>query len=789
MVVQVLSSAVLLIVFITCHCKIHDFTAENTCSLYLGWANYEDGGKTLFAGETFRQGDTMDVSPALLLRNGLTSALSSSSIQNYLFGSGNDDYTFFLFGTGAVTNYGRNDDTVHVDHLWNSSLPAIETPPEYPNSVYFYDYFQAKKLILTGEEIQYAWGTPTPASTPLSTAGEKRCTICLSTIDVRASTIPNAGYGVFSRRFFKKDELISISPVLILPYEDEDIREDIEHEMLLNYCYYEKEPSLLLLPLNTPALMNHYRSFRNNSNAPQNEPNVRLNWFDWYDYFNSTDGDHCSFPSVNSPRRVKDLLNLSPEEIIQEQEKHGQSMIDIGYYAIRDIAEDEELVIDYGSDWEAYYRSRTKDGIKDVRYPIQLPQGFLPKQWKLENRSVPEQEEELDDFHCDGLFIAPSTIPNAGRGIFAGKKYRKGSDVEIIPSVFVNTPICDKTQLHNYVFGSNHANYSMMQFGVGPLFNHNNNKTVYHYWNMAEIDAVAVMNDTSNLQALHDVVYRAESRLKRNQELFGFYGNEWFSSHGFSDSNLEKSDKKDEIATETTKEDSTGSGDSWKSKRICLSTIDIRPSSLPNAGNGIFTKKAFKKDELITVSPVLLLPYDEDETIQELENEMLINYCYYERNLSVLVLPVNIPVLLNHYRPMHNTSEAFVSIAATGSLSVSSVPTSSEGANVRVEWFDWSTFTSDGTKQSSNLQSSTSSLQDILSIPVSDLLSSPYGKLDIAFYATRDLAVDEELFLDYGKEWEDAFTSYLLSENKPVRPFRHWIQRPSSLTFPANWFV
>jgi len=83
-------------------------------------------------------------------------------------------------------------------------------------------------------------------------------------------------------------------------------------------------------------------------------------------------------------------LSLAPEELL----KLPYAPVDLEYYALRDIAADEELTIDYGEDWVNAWASYTssllsttmhelayqRHGIK-FRHPMVLKQGLLPSEW------------------------------------------------------------------------------------------------------------------------------------------------------------------------------------------------------------------------------------------------------------------------------------------------------------------------------------------------------------------------------------------------------------------------
>ncbi len=74
------------------------------------------------------------------------------------------------------------------------------------------------------------------------------------------------------------------------------------------------------------------------------------------------------------------------------------------------------------------------------------------------------------------LSVALSTIPHAGRGVFANKKYKKGDCIEICPVIIFSKKSVghiDNTELAKYYFewGEDHTK-GAIALGLGSLYNH-----------------------------------------------------------------------------------------------------------------------------------------------------------------------------------------------------------------------------------------------------------------------------------------------------------------------------
>lgn len=134
------------------------------------------------------------------------------------------------------------------------------------------------------------------------------------------------GKGVYARKSFKKGDLVTVSPVLLM---DKDTVAKIalnSHSIIQNYCLASSLSSVALLPFGWGALVNH---------ASPKKANMELEWYWW----NEKDEYH----QKEKERKISStLLELSKAHVAQ---------LDIGYIATRDITEGEELFIYYGETW------------------------------------------------------------------------------------------------------------------------------------------------------------------------------------------------------------------------------------------------------------------------------------------------------------------------------------------------------------------------------------------------------------------------------------------------------
>jgi hypothetical protein len=189
----------------------------------------------------------------------------------------------------------------------------------------------------------------------------------------------------------------------------------------------------------------------------------------------------------------------------------------------------------------------------------------------------------------------------------------------------------------------------------------------------------------------------------------------------------------------------TASLDHVREHGTCIDRIRPGKSTLVHAGRGGFATRYFRQGTVITSSPLLHMP---DERVMFMYNftkynhewfrdykkkkrvQLMYNYCYGHPYSSVLLLPYGGGInLINHNQSL---------------------------VNVKIEWT---------TRQLQFLHNTTL----ITHGTVADMEEDKRPQLVFQYVATRDIQPDEELFLDYGDEWEEAWQYHL--EQYPYFPY------------------
>jgi len=161
----------------------------------------------------------------------------------------------------------------------------------------------------------------------------------------------------------------------------------------------------------------------------------------------------------------------------------------------------------------------------------------------------------------------------------------------------------------------------------------------------------------------------------------------------------------------------------------CLDNIAPRSSTLPQAGRGAFATRPMSEGDVIAPAPMVHLRRSDlhmymdvsaDSAIEYSGEQLLLNYCYGHPDSSILLFP---------YSPI----TAFINTNINSSM-----------INARIQW-----------------STMTSHRNEWLDLSVEEVLSNRYAGLIMEFVATRDLVEGEEIFIDYGYSWKQAWESHL----------------------------
>lgn len=203
--------------------------------------------------------------------------------------------------------------------------------------------------------------------------------ICLDNIRHGPSVIPQAGRGAFATRPLPAGTVIAPAPLvhvvdkkalnMYAPNVDENFLytmsdEVINKQLLINYCFGHPESTKLLCPIGSGA------AFVNHSPTP----NSAIRW-----------STHES-----SALHKEEWLNMTVEQMGKK--------LDVGlmieYYALREIAFDEEITINYGLDWEKAWDehvNKWQPPVEAEEYVSAQEMNRDPGNWVLS--TVDEQEE------------------------------------------------------------------------------------------------------------------------------------------------------------------------------------------------------------------------------------------------------------------------------------------------------------------------------------------------------------------------------------------------------------
>jgi hypothetical protein len=169
----------------------------------------------------------------------------------------------------------------------------------------------------------------------------------------------------------------------------------------------------------------------------------------------------------------------------------------------------------------------------------------------------------------------------------------------------------------------------------------------------------------------------------------------------------------------------------------CGDWITVRKSTIRQAGRGAFSKRSFRVGDVVAPIPLIHLPYRDVLDMFELNwdtstemykanwqkkrhTQLLENYCMGHRQSTMLLCPYG--TLSNHI----NHNQTLV--------------------NVKLVWAD---------PQKSNHH------PEWLNMSVEELNDNENAGLSMNLVATKEIYPDDELFLDYGDEWEKAWWNHV----------------------------
>lgn len=438
----------------------------------------------------------------------------------------------------------------------------------------------------------------------------------------------------------------------------------------------------------------------------------------------------------------------------------------------------------------------------------------------VSSTSISEGEEKVEEEGGCSLFLAESSIPNSGFGVYTTSGYTKGSEVSsdiAIPMADILRHLGENAEFirwthddYNWI-GDFQTEYVLAEevdinaFPLGSLTNFHTYLSNIHPTGYGYDDSLHSREKDPGVGAYtySSRVVSATRDIKAGEELFSNYGEKWLDDHHINVPKLVHYHKAgrilEEMSDRLTDEDTASmtsdhidslqkivsifdfhtasllpktlsslkeatvekiawetvtprSMDWIKQNGKCLDNIYPDKSTIPQAGRGAFAQRSIKKGELITPIPLLQIMNktnatmygtttthngyqvrDEDDVIGQ---HLLLNYCFTHAESSILLCPSTYGALINH---------------------------DSANPNAMYKW-------------SSSWDSTT---QQWLQMTYTDIEDQHYKGLSLDIIATRDILPGEEIFFNYGIEWETAW-------NKHVQTYTPDLQKTSASSFQMN---
>ena len=348
------------------------------------------------------------------------------------------------------------------------------------------------------------------------------------------------------------------------------------------------------------------------------------------------------------------------------------------------------------------------------------------------------------------FFLAESAIPNGGLGIYTAIDIEKGHEAQSMKDVCIyvaDTPEGTQFETHSWaqdVFMGlfEGANPRAACEGVATLFNSMPPGVSTSKLVSMKIHSNAGLHrarsaGAGSITSYYGTTSEAVRDILAGSELTIDYG-DW------------KYDKDAEYVAPFRTVD-------WLQKHgMCIDNIMIKQATNAEMGRGAFARRAISKGTLVAPAPLQSFPQRQAFAQQEPE-ALFVNYCFQPKGMDILFFPYGPGVnMINHSRKQPNVELRW-----------------STSPRHHGQWLD---------------------------LPEEDFWKVIYpGALILEVVALRDIEQGEELFIDYGTAWEEAWQSHVqkwrpvegaesyvypaeMNPNEPIRT----IEEQKSQPYPSN---
>ena len=364
---------------------------------------------------------------------------------------------------------------------------------------------------------------------------------------------------------------------------------------------------------------------------------------------------------------------------------------------------------------------------------------------------------------CD-FYLAESAIPHGGLGVFTTKPLAKGSPAQAWPDICVYITDASKKRgtevithtWQTYRFGAQwlggHKEPRAACMGLVTIFNSMGMREFASARPSAEKDIIQTnggldRNRDPGAGAITQY-YGATSMTTRDLDA----GSElmlWDDGHGGSEyeKDMSKEDGRHQLNIELAPQPKRPP--EWLQKHgMCADNIIVKQATDPSMGRGAFARRYLSKSSVIAPAPLQMFPnrekfsarldgdarkhYEREEAMMFESEQLLVNYAFQPKESSLLLYPYGPGVgLINHANQK------------SGKI------------NAKLQW------------SKHHMNHGTQWLDSSLTLDQFWKMQYP-GSLILDVVALRNIREGEEIFIDYGIEWERAWEKYV-REWKPYQ--------------------
>jgi hypothetical protein len=180
---------------------------------------------------------------------------------------------------------------------------------------------------------------------------------------------------------------------------------------------------------------------------------------------------------------------------------------------------------------------------------------------------------------------------------------------------------------------------------------------------------------------------------------------------------------------------------------VCVEHLVAQPSTIPYAGQGAFAQHVIRAGEVVVPVPLLqvldrdglrMTANNHDDGQKTQMDQLLLNYCLGHADSSMLLCPMTNAALINH------ASSATAAADNNNNNQKATTP------NAVFQWHE--------------------SSESLLNRTVDEFWSGNGRGLRMDVIATRDIAIGEEVLVDYGPAWDAAWREHLQKDwSGPLR--------------------